>query len=400
MIIEYFATERLKDYYRKVKTFLEQDIYPYESEWIHMPGKEVEQIIRKLKNKVQDTGCWNLYHSTEHQGPGLSLVEVAQMCELLGTTPFGHLAFNCHAPDAGNMELLLKYGNHPIHRQYADEILNGKIRSCFSMTEPHMAGSNPVRLGTTAVLKDGYYEINGHKWFTSSADGATFAIVMAITNPDAPNVYSRASMIVVPLHLEGVELIRNISVMGHAGEGLFSHAEIKYNQVRVPADYILGNEGQGFLLAQERLGPGRIHHCMRWMGIASRCFDMMCKRAVQRQWSEEKSLGDMQMVQSMIAESKAQMDATRLYILHTAYKMDRFGQKEVRKDISAIKFTASDMLMKVIDRAVQVHGALGITDDTLLSWYYREERGSRIYDGTDETHKASLAKQILKEYLA
>ncbi len=398
MIIEYFATERLNNYYQKIEEFLKEEIYPHEMLWLQMPFKEVEMILRGLKDKVMETGCWNMYHSAEHGGPGLNLVEVAQLCELLGTTPFGHFAFNCQAPDAGNLELMLKYGQHPHHKEFTNKLLKGEIRSCFSMTEPHIAGSNPVIMDTKAIKDGDEYVINGHKWFTSGADGSAFAIVMAITNPDEENPYSRASMIMVPTDTRGFELVRNIPVMGHPGEGNLSHAEVKYHDVRVPVSYRLGPEGGGFMLAQERLGPGRIHHCMRWMGIATKCFDMMCKRAASRKLSGAKVLGDMQMVQQMIAETKAEMDATRLYILHTAYKMDKLGQKAARNDISAIKFTASAMLGRVIDRAIQIHGALGVTDDTILAWYYREERGSRIYDGTDETHKASLARQILKNY--
>lgn len=398
MINPLFATDRLKALYPEVKSFLEEEIYPYEMEWLRMPFREVEAIIRLKRGKIKILGGWNPYHSIHHGGPGLSLTEVAQLSELLGSSPFGHFAFNCQAPDAGNIELLFQYASESMRSTYLEPLLAGDIRSCFSMTEPGFAGSNPVMMGTTAVREGEYYRINGHKWFTTAADGAAFAIVMAITNPDHPNPYQRASMILVPTDTPGFRLVRNISVMGHAGEGWMSHGEIVYDNVCVPVSNLLGREGEGFKLAQERLGPGRIHHCMRWIGICERAFQMMCQRAATRNVADGVKLGDQQMVQAFIAESRAEIDAARLMVLHTAHRISEEGQKAAALEISTIKFFAAGILQKVIDRAIQVHGALGITDDTLLAWFYREERGARIYDGPDEAHKASLAKKILKEY--
>jgi alkylation response protein AidB-like acyl-CoA dehydrogenase len=399
-MVPLFSTDRLSQLHERVKGFIETEILPYEEEWLQRPFKEVEAILRTKRAAARATGAWNLYLPESLGGPGLTLTEVAQMGELLGTTPFGHYCFNCQAPDAGNIELLAHYAQGEIRERFLQPLLAGDIRSCFSMTEPEFAGSNPVMMGTTAVRDGDEYVINGHKWFTSSADGADFAIVMCITNPDDPNPYARASMIIVPTDTPGFELVRNIPVMGHAGEGWLSHAEIRYHDVRVPVSYRLGEENAGFRLAQERLGPGRIHHCMRWIGIAERCFDLMCRRAVSRQLTERETLGDKQMVQQWIAESRAGIDAARYMVLHTAHTMETLGQKAARHAVSTIKFFASDMLLKVIDRTVQVHGALGVTDDCLASFYYREERGARIYDGTDETHKAALARRILKAYRA
>ena len=265
------------------------------------------------------------------------------------------------------------------------------------MTEPHFAGSNPVNMGTTAVLKNHDYVINGHKWFTTAADGASFAIVMAITNPGA-SPYSRASMILVPTDTKGFELVRNIPIMGDEGSGYHSHAEIKYHDCTVPKSNLIGEEGQGFALAQERLGPGRIHHCMRWIGICERAFDLMCKRAVSRELSAGKTLSDQQSIQHWIAETRVNIDSARYMVLHTAKKMDELGTKAVRSEISGIKFYVANILMQTLDRAIQVHGALGITDETMLSYWYRHERGARIYDGPDEVHKSSMAKNILKKY--
>lgn len=267
------------------------------------------------------------------------------------------------------------------------------------MTEPEMPGSNPVMMGTTAVKDGDDYVINGQKWFTSSADGAAFAVVMAVTDPEAPP-YQRASMIIVPTDTPGFELIRNVSVMGHAGSGHASHAEVSYQSCRVPQSNLLGPEGSGFVIAQDRLGPGRIHHCMRWLGIASRAFEMMCDRANTRQIAVDGStLADKQVIQHWVAESEAEIMGARLMTLHAAWRIDRDGAKAARDEISAIKFSVANTMLDVIDRSLQVHGALGMTDDTLLSYWYRHERASRIYDGADEVHKTSLGRRLLRARL-
>ncbi len=399
MINHLFATDHLRALYPRVQAFLQEEIYPMEPEWLQMPFKEVEQVLRAKKDKVKAIRAWNPYHTETHGGAGLNLMEVAQLSELLGTSPFGHFVCNAQAPDAGNIELLLLYATPQMRDRFLHPLLEGEIRSCFSMTEPEYAGSNPVMMGTTAVRDGDHYIINGHKWFTTSADGAAFAVVMAVTDPGNPNPYKRASMIIVSTDTPGFRLVRNIPVMGHAGEGWHSHGEIVYEEVRVPAGNLLGVEGEGFKLAQERLGPGRIHHCMRWIGICERAFGLMCRRAVSRDIAPGVKLGEQQMVQAFIAESRAEIDAARLMVLHAAHRIQTQGQKAAAMEISTIKFFVAGVLQRVVDRAVQVHGALGVTDDTLLSYYYREERGARIYDGPDEAHKASLAKKILKTYL-
>lgn len=397
-MLPFYATDRLKELYPKVKNFLEENIYPIETELLKKPFDEISATLRGMREQIKEMDAWNMYHAEHHGGAGLNLMEVAQIGELLGTSPFGHYTFNCQAPDAGNIELLIKYADESMTQQYLKPLLNGDIRSCFSMTEPNNAGSNPVKMSTVAVRDGDEYVLNGRKWFTSSADGAAFAIVMCITNPEESNPYKRASMIIVPTNTPGFKLERNISVMGHEGEGWMSHAEISYTDVRVPVTNRIGEEGGGFRMAQERLGPGRIHHCMRWIGIAERSFDLMCKRAASRELSDGKMLGEMQFIQGFIADSRAEINAARLMVLHAAHNMQELGHKAAAEDISTIKFYAANMLQRVVDRAIQVHGALGVTDDTILSFYYREERGSRIYDGPDETHKASLARKILKRY--
>lgn len=395
---ELFSTPRLREVLPQLKEFVKNELLPIEPELLAMPGKAAEKRIRALKPKVQSMGLWNLYLDAEHGGPGFSLTEVAQLSEVLGALPFGHLCFNCQAPDAGNIELLLKYADPALKTHFLAPLLAGDIRSCFSMTEPGYAGSNPVNMGTTALQEGNEWVINGHKWFSTAADGAAFAIVMAITHPEAPNPYQRASMIIVPADTPGFNLLRNIPVMGEAGEGHHSHGEIRYENCRVPLENLLGAAGAGFALAQERLGPGRIHHCMRWIGICERAFDMMCRRVAERSLGEGRLLGQQQMVHDWIALSRADIDAARLMVLHCAHTIESRGLRAAAQSISTIKFFVANILQQVLDRAIQAHGALGVTDDTILAWFYRHERGARIYDGPDEVHKSALARKILQGY--
>ncbi len=393
-----FSSEKLEQTLSKIKIILEERIYPLESNYINLPFSEVQDELDKIRNIVKEKGLWNLHLSETHGGLGFSLVEFGQISELLGRSPYGHFCFNCNAPDIGNQELLLGNASDYIKETYLEPLIDGKIHSCFSMTEPEFAGSNPVIMGTTAVKEGDHYVINGHKWFTTAADYSSFAIVMANTNPEAENQYQKASMIIVPTDTEGFHLTRNISIMGEENDGYFSHAEIEYKDCKVPIKNLIGNEGEGFKLAQQRLGPGRIHHCMRWIGICERAFDMMCKRAATRDLGKGLKLGHKQTIQNWIAESRAEINASRYMVLHTAKMIDEVGAKEARMEISTIKFFVANVLMNVLDRAVQIHGALGITDDTLLSFWYRHERGARIYDGPDEVHKTALAGKILRGY--
>jgi acyl-CoA dehydrogenase len=397
-MLSLFQTDKINSLLPKYKSFLEEEVYPVELEILNHPFRQSLPSLEKLRAKAKEQKQWTPHLSEHDGGLGLSLVEFAQVSELLGTSPLGHYIFNCQAPDIGNMELLHQFASAELNEKYLTPLTQGKIRSCFAMTEPAFAGSNPVNMATTATREGDHYSIDGHKWFTTGADGAAFTIVMALTDPHNQNPYSRASMILVPLSTPGYELVRNISIMGDAGEDYMSHGEIKFTNCKVPVANLIGEEGKGFALAQARLGPGRIHHCMRWIGICERAFDLMCMRATSRKLSADKVLGDQQMIQFWIAESRAEINAARLMVLHTAYAMEKEGAKAVKDEISTIKFFVADVLMKVIDRAIQVHGALGITDDTLLSFWYRHERGSRIYDGPDEVHKSALAKSILKKY--
>jgi alkylation response protein AidB-like acyl-CoA dehydrogenase len=377
---------------------MDAEVIPLEGEMLHGDQATLDAVVARAQDKVRQMGVWASNHPTELGGLGLSMVEHGLMSEALGRSPLGHLIFGVQAPDAGNVEILHRYATDAQRERYLRPLVEGAIRSCFSMTEPEMPGSNPVMMATTAVKDGSDYVLNGQKWFTSSADGADFAIVMAITDPDAPP-HRRASMILVPTDTPGFNLVRNISVMGHAGSGHASHAEIIYQSCRVPLSNLLGGEGDGFRIAQERLGPGRIHHCMRWLGIASRSFDMMCERANQRRIAPDGgTLADRQVIQHWAAELDAEIRGARLQTLHAAWMIDRHGASAARDEISAIKFSVANTMLHAVDKAIQVHGALGVTDDTILSYWYRHERAARIYDGADEVHKTSLGRHILRRY--
>ena len=386
-----FLTDKTKVLLPIIKQFVQKELVSLETV-AFLTGKftNVEPYLKEKREMVKQAGLWGLQHH-------LTLCEFGQVSEMLAMTPFGHYVFNCQAPDIGNMELLDRFGSDFLKEQYLEPLKNGLIRSCFGMTEPQNAGSNPTKLDTIAQKDGNFYIINGRKWFTTGADGASFCIVMAVTTPDAPP-HKRASQIIVPTDTEGYRRIRNISIMGDEGDGWASHSEVEFINCRVPIANLVGTEGAGFLLAQERLGPGRIHHCMRWIGIAERAFDIMCRRALGRDMGDGTRLSDKQIIQSWIAESRAEIDAARLMVLRTAKMIDEVGAAASRNQISEIKFFTAKIMLDVVDRAIQTGGAAGITDEFLLSFWYRHERGARIYDGADEVHKMSLAKSILKSY--
>src|SRR5512139_2671190 len=292
-----------------IKTFVMEELYPVEYLLLQQGARAAEAAVYEKREKVKAAGWWAPHIPREHGGMGLSLPEFARVSEVLGLSPLGHLTFNCQAPDIGNMELLMEVANLEQKERYLMPLIRGDIRSCFSMTEPMHAGSNPLYMSATAVKDGGDYIINGHKWFTSSHDGSAFAIVMAITNPEVEKPHLRASQIIVPTDTPGFRRLRNIKIMGETGEGYFSDGEVVYENVRVPQSNLLGKEGEGFALAQMRLGPGRVHHCMRWIGFCERAFDLMCKRAANRELSPGKPLAEKQAVQHWIAECRAEINA-------------------------------------------------------------------------------------------
>ena len=382
---------------RDVRAFLDERVLPHEREFLSRPFVELMPQLDDLRGEVRKRGLWAPHLPTELGGLGLSLTDFAHVSALLGETPLGHYLFNAQAPDIGNCELLHAHGSAEQKKRWLEPLARGVIRSCFAMTEPELAGSNPVWLATSARREREHYVIDGHKWFTSSADGAAFAIVMAVTNADAAP-HQRASQIIVPMDAPGVRRVRNISVMGDPGSGYASHSELRFTGVRVPVTNRIGNEGDGFALAQERLGPGRIHHCMRWLGISERAFRLMCERAATREIAPGEPLGAQQAVQHWIAESRAEIDAARLLVLDTAEQVEHRGAHGARDRVSLIKFHVAAVMLRVLDRAIQVHGALGMTDDTPLAYWYRHERAARIYDGPDEVHKTAVARRILKGF--
>jgi len=395
--MDFSIPEKTQQMLGEMRRFVTEEIYPLEPQVRDRGFRASLPKLNRLRQRVKEMGYWCPQIPKDHGGMGLSLLEHGMVSEVLGSSPLGHYAFNCQAPDAGNMEILIEYGTPEQKSEYLAPLVNGDIRSCFSMTEPERPGSNPTWMDTTAVKDGDDYVINGHKWFTSSADGATFAIVMAVTNPDAPP-HERASQIIVPLSNPGFTMVRNISMGGHAGDDYSSHAEVTYEDCRVPQTNLLGPEGSGFMIAQQRLGPGRIHHCMRWIGICERAYELMCERAAKRELQPGKPLGTRQIIQAWIAESRAEINAARLMVLEAAWKIDKVGLYDSRQEVSCIKFFVADVMLKVIDRAIQVHGALGLTDDTPLATFLHNERGARIYDGADEVHKMVVAKRELRQF--
>lgn len=372
-------------------------VIPLEPLLLNQQWDELYPKMDAVRAQVKTLGLWAPNLPASVGGMDLSTSELGQIAEVTGQSPLGHYCFGCQAPDAGNAELLHLYANDFIKENFLLPLAKGDIRSCFAMTEPHTAGSNPTLLDTRAELIDGHWVINGRKWFTTAADGATFTIVMAVTDPDAER-HQRASMIIVPLDNPGYTKVRNIPVMGHSGSGYYSHSEVEFNDCKVPANHLIGEVGQGFKMAQQRLGPGRIQHCMRWIGIARRCFELMCRHVNQRQITATSKLADQAVIQAKVAESFAAMNASRTLVMETSRIIDQSGFDAAKHHISMIKFECANMLQLVVDNTLQSMGALGMTDDSIVAFFYREERAARIYDGPDEVHKISLAKSLLKQY--
>jgi acyl-CoA dehydrogenase len=379
--------------------FVREEVWPLET--LDLDQAQLDRALRPLQEHVRARGLWAAHLPPELGGQGFGQVRLGLMHEILGSSLFAPSVFGTQAPDSGNSELIALAGTEEQKDRWLHPLLAGDLRSAFSMTEPGVAGADPTTIQTRAVLDEGTGEwvIDGHKWFSTNASVADFLIVMAVTDPGNRR-HQRASMIIVPAGTPGVRILRDVPTMEHPGEHfgrLGGHAEIVYEAARVPAGNLLGPRGSGFLLAQARLVPGRIHHCMRWLGVARRAFDMLCERATYRV-SHGSVLGDKQTVQNWIADSAAQMQAARLMTLHAAWKIDTQGAAAARTDVSMIKFYGAQVLHDVIDRALQVHGALGYSTDMPLEAMYRFARGARLYDGPDEVHRQSVARQILRGY--
>ena len=380
----------------RIREFVDRKLLPLEPRLLESGIAGLLPEVQALRQEVQREGLWGPNYPQEYGGLGLDLVAHGLVSEALGRCPLGHYVFGCNAPDAGNVELLHLYGTEAQKKEWLEPLAQGRIRSCFGMTEPANSGANPLMLAATARRDGGEWVINGDKWFTTGADGAALCIVMAVTDPEA-GVHQRASMLLVPTDTRGYRLLRNTPVMGHSGTDLFSHGEVRFEDCRVPAGNLLGARGEGFRLAQARLGPGRIHHCMRWLGVCDRALDLMVRRAAVREISPDgRRLSDSDIIRAWMAESAAEIQAARLMVLQAAWRIEHAGPRAARDDISLIKFYVAGVMQRVLDRALQVHGGLGVTDYTVLAWFYREERAARIYDGPDEVHKLSVAKRLLK----
>jgi alkylation response protein AidB-like acyl-CoA dehydrogenase len=377
----------------RVRAFMEEFVYPNEQA-LAREDDAAFALVEELRREARDADLWAPHLPPEAGGSGSGFLEYAYLNEEIGRSSYAQLIFGCQAPDAGNGEILHLFGTDEQKKRFLEPLVAGTTRSFFGMTEPEVSGSDPTGLQSRAVRDGDEWVINAHKWFSSGADGAGFAIVMVVTDPDAAP-HERASMILVPTDTPGYELVRKIPVMGHVGRGWGTHCETRFTDVRVPDGNVLGGVGRGFLLAQKRLGPGRIHHVMRWLGQMQRAFDLMCSYSLQRKAFGE-PLAAKQTIQNWIAESAAEIQACRLMTLQAAQRID--DGDEARVEISLIKFYAARVLNDVIDRALQVHGGLGMTEDTPLAGMWRQARAGRIYDGPDEVHKMVVARRLLRAY--
>jgi acyl-CoA dehydrogenase len=400
-------SERALDLQRRVKAFIDTEIVPAEKNYkqevdaARQRGNAciVPETIERLKAQARAAGLWNLFLPGSEFGAGLSNLEYAPLCELMGRVPMAAEVFNCSAPDTGNMETLVRFGSPGIQKAWLEPLLAGAIRSGFAMTEPDVASSDATNIEASIVRDGDHYVLNGRKWFTSGATDprCKVLIFMGKTDPDSPNRHRQQSMIVVPTETAGVTIIRNMSVFGY-DDAPHGHAEVHFDKVRVPLDHILLGEGRGFEIAQARLGPGRIHHCMRLVGRAEMALELMCRRTMQRVAFGRK-ISDQGVWRERIAESRIMIDQARLMVLNAAHLMDTVGNKGAAKEIAMIKVIAPNMACKVIDWAIQAHGGAGVSQDFGLAHAYASARSLRLADGPDEVHRNAIAKLELAQYL-
>ena len=399
--MDFSFSERCERYRHELLGFMDEKVYPaeprYEAEIAELGGVEATPVQRELKVKARARGLWNLFLPDPDLGAGLSNVDYAPLAEIMGRSIWlAPEATNCSAPDTGNMEVLHQFGAAEQKERWLAPLLDGEIRSCFSMTEPDVASSDPRNLETRIAREGDDYLVTGRKWWSTGAvsEDCKVAIVMGVTDPAAPPK-QRYSMILVPMDADGVEVVRDVPVFGYHDRG--GHAEIDYHDVRVPASNLIANEGDGYMIAQARLGPGRVHHCMRAIGSAERAFDLMVARAKQRS-AFGSTLGEKGIVQDWIAEARWRIDQARLLVLYTAWLIDTQGNRAARREISAIKVVAPRAALWVLDTAIQVHGGMGVSDDTPLARLWAHTRTLRIADGPDEVHNMVLAWRELGRY--
>jgi acyl-CoA dehydrogenase len=392
-------TERGKQFQERLQAFMDECVYPAEPVWIeqvraadtphvHAP------VIEELKAEAKSRGLWNLFLPDEEHGAGLTNVEYAPLAEIMGRTKIAPEATNCNAPDTGNMEVLAQFGTDEQKARWLHPLLEGEIRSAFAMTEPDVASSDATNIGMRIERDGDEYVLNGRKWWTTNAmhPNCRILIVMGKTDPEA-HVYSQQSMVLVPMDTPGLEIVRALPVFGYMDtEG---HAELRFTDVRVPVENIIAGEGLGFMIAQARLGPGRIHHCMRAIGAAERALELMCDRADDRE-TFGKPVSHNANVRDWIAEARMELEMARLYVLKTAWLMDTVGNQHARIEIAGIKVAVPNIALKIVDRAIQVHGGGGVSDDFPLAAMYAGLRTLRLADGPDEVHKLSVARQELR----
>ncbi len=401
--MEFLYSAKVKELQTKLTNFMEEHVYPNEKVYEQQINEQenrwsaVPQVMEDLKEKAKAAGLWNLFLPESEYGAGLTNLEYAPLCEIMGRSMIGPEVFNCSAPDTGNMEVIVRYGKVEHKEKWLKPLLAGEIRSCFSMTEPAVASSDATNIEASIVRDGDEYIINGRKWWSSGAGDprCKIAIVMGKTDFNA-NRHEQQSMILVPLDTPGVTIERMLPVFGydHAPHG---HAEISYKNVRVPAENILWGEGKGFAIAQGRLGPGRIHHCMRLIGAAERALELLCKRVQDRE-AFGRPLSSQGVIKEWIADSRIEIEQARLLTLKAAYMMDTVGNKEAKTEIAMIKVVAPNMALRVIDRAIQAFGGAGVSDDFPLAAMWANSRTLRLADGPDEVHRAQIAKLELRKY--
>lgn len=399
--MEFEFSTKVKDLQKRVTSFMEEHVYPNESRYNeHCEGPNRWQpvpVIERLKPKARAAGLWNLFLPASEHGAGLTNLEYAPLCEIMGRSPIGPEVFNCSAPDTGNMEVLERYGSPELKEKWLKPLLAGEIRSCFAMTEPKVASSDATNIESSIVRDGGSYVINGHKWWSSGAGDprCKVAIFMGKTHPSAPK-HKQQSMIVVPMDVPGVTIKRLLTVFGydHAPHG---HGEVLFENVRVPVGNLLAGEGRGFEIAQGRLGPGRIHHCMRLIGVAERALESMCER-VKSRVAFGHALSEQGTIRADIATSRMEIEQARLLTLKAAYMMDTAGNKVARAEIAMIKVVAPNVALRVLDRAIQAHGGAGVSQDFPLASAWANSRTLRLADGPDEVHRETIAKYELGKY--
>jgi acyl-CoA dehydrogenase len=401
--MEFEYSKRTKEYLEQLSDFMNKHVYPSEKIFVEQLASQptrwqVPAIMEELKVKARERGLWNLFLPDSERGAGLSNLEYAPLCEVMGRSPLAAETFNCSAPDTGNMEVLERYGTEEQKKQWLTPLLEGKIRSAFAMTEPKVASSDATNIESSIVRDGDHYVINGHKWWTSGVGDPRCKILIFMGKTDArnPDKYKQQSMILVPRDTPGIKVIRMLTVFGY-DDAPHGHGEVLFENVRVPAASMLLGEGRGFEIAQGRLGPGRIHHCMRQIGVAERALEAMCKRATRRV-AFGKPLADNDITLERIAECRIEIEQARLLVLKAAYMMDTAGNKAARSEIAQIKVAVPNMTLRVLDRAMQVHGGGGVSQEFGLAFAWAHSRTLRFADGPDEVHRRQIGRLELRRH--